>query len=192
MRIRALSVFAVMLLVSLLACEKKTESAATETAAPTTTTAAPAAAPAAEASTAATAPAATTSANPSALASADGEASGTRLEVTELKRTSGGTLNLKFTMINDTNERLDFGYRFAEKGFADISAVHLIDQTGKKKYFVARDAEGNCVCSSGLKDMEKGERRNLWAKFPAPPAEVKMISIVVPHFSPMDDVPISE
>ena len=128
------------------------------------------------------------------LATADGETSGVRAEVTELRRSSGGTVNLKFTVINDSSEQLTFGYNFVEKnkGYADIGGVHLIDQEGKKKYFVARDSEGNCVCSRDQKDLPAGQRRNLWAKFPAPPADVKRISVVIPHFSPMDDVPVSD
>jgi hypothetical protein len=32
----------------------------------------------------------------------------------------------------------------------------------------------------------------LWAKFPAPPDSVTKIGVVMPHFVPMDDVPISQ
>jgi hypothetical protein len=35
-------------------------------------------------------------------------------------------------------------------------------------------------------------RLNLWAKFPAPPEDVKKISITIPHFAPLDDAPISQ
>ena len=62
---------------------------------------------------------------------------------------------------------------------------------GKKKYFVARDSENKCVCSQKVHDISKGSRANLWAKFPAPPDDVPRISIVIPHFSAMDDVPLS-
>ena len=103
-------------------------------------------------------------------------------------------MNLKFTLINDSTESLGFGYGFVEKnkGYGDIGGVHLIDQSAKKKYFVARDSEGNCVCSREQKDLPPGEKRNLWAKFPAPPPDVKTISIVIPRFSPLDDVPVSD
>jgi hypothetical protein len=30
----------------------------------------------------------------------------------------------------------------------------------------------------------------LWARFPAPPAGVQKVSVVIPHFLPIDDVPI--
>jgi hypothetical protein len=131
-----------------------------------------------------------------AIATADGETPGVRIEVTEFKRTSGGTVSLKFSMINDSDKAVSFGYTFVDpahenKDFGGIGGVHLIDPVGKKKYFVARDSENAGVCSQKVKDIPKGSRANLWAKFPAPPDDVQQVSIVVPHFSPMDDVPLS-
>ena len=129
------------------------------------------------------------------VATADGETPGVRVEVVELKRVSGGTVNLKFVMINDSDKKVDFGYSFVDRShdvvdFNSIGGVHLIDAAGKKKYFVVRDSEKKCVCSQGLKDLHPKGRMNLWAKFPAPPDNVEKISVVIPHFMPMDDVPI--
>jgi hypothetical protein len=112
-----------------------------------------------------------------ALSAADGEQPDQRVEVTELKRTSGGTVNLKFVMINDSNKDISFWQNFG--GGNTISGVTLVDEKNKKKYFVVQDSERNCL------------RINLWAKFPAPPEDVEKISVSIPHFQPMDDVPIS-
>ena len=130
------------------------------------------------------------------LGVADGETPGVRVEVTELKRVSGGMLNLKFVMINDSDQKVGFGYSFADRDhegidISSIGGVHLIDAVGKKKYFVVRDAEKKCVCSQKLKDLQPKSRLNLWAKFPAPPEDVQKITVVIPHFQPIDDVPIS-
>ena len=130
------------------------------------------------------------------IATADGEKAGTRVDITELKRSSGNTLTLKFVMVNDSDKGLGFGYDFGDKDnsikdFASIGGVNLVDGAGKKKYFVVRDTENNPVCSRDLKDMPPRGRANLWAKFPAPPDDVQKISIVIPHFGPIDDAPIS-
>jgi hypothetical protein len=133
-------------------------------------------------------------ASPAILATTDGETAGVRVEVVELKRVSGGTVNLKFVLINDAEKSLDFGYAFGDGGAVDyntIGGVHLIDAAGKKKYFVIRDSEKKCVCSRDLKSVAPKSRMNLWAKFPAPPEDVQKITVVIPHFIPMDDVPIS-
>lgn len=134
---------------------------------------------------------------PAVLASADGEKSGVRVEVTELKRSSGDTVNLKFVLINDSDEQFAFyghylGDSAVRSDHKSVGGVHLVDPAGKKKYLVVRDAEEKCVCSTDLADAKPKTRVNLWAKFPAPPAGVQKISIVIPHFSPMDDVPISQ
>jgi hypothetical protein len=132
----------------------------------------------------------------SALATADGERSGTRVEITELKRSSDNTLTLKLVMVNDSDKGIGFGYDFGDKAneikdYGSIGGVNLIDSAGKKKYFVVRDTENNCVCSRGVKDIPPASRANLWAKFPAPPDDLQKISVVIPHFGPLDDVPIS-
>lgn len=159
-----------------------TSSPMTETTA-TTSSAAPSSAPATPAA--------------EAVATADGEEPGVSLVVKELKRGSGGIVSLKFVMTNGSSKRLGFGYAFADPDkqvadFGSVGGVQLIDPVGKKKYFVARDAEGKCICSRGLKDVAAGSSVNAWAKFPAPPDDVQKISVIVPHFSPMDDVPISK
>lgn len=138
------------------------------------------------------------------IATADGEQPGTRIELTELKRTGGGAVMLKFNMINEGNSAIDLnGYGsqspFAEKSADDarrslddasISGVSLVDDTHKKKYLVVRDSEGSPLCSRGVGKIKSGSQSALWARFPAPPDNVDKVSVVVPHFTPMDDVPL--
>ncbi len=130
------------------------------------------------------------------IASADGEQSGVTVVVKELKRASGGIVSLKLTVINNSDKKVGFGYHFADpdhegKDISTIGGAQLIDPVGKKKYFVARDGDDRCVCSQRIGDIEPGKSTNLWAKFPAPPEDVQKISVVIPHFAPLDDVPIS-
>ena len=124
------------------------------------------------------------------IATTDGETSGERLQVQVLKLASGA-LTLKFTIINDSDKdsRVLGSINSADAWTAD--GVYLVDAPGKKKYLVVRDAENHCVCSRGLPTLNAKSSINLWAKFPAPPDGVQKISVVVPHFIPMDDVPIS-
>jgi hypothetical protein len=130
------------------------------------------------------------------IATADGEKAGTRVDITELKRSSDNTVTLKFALVNDGSERVGFGYDYGDpqnsiKDFGSIGGVTLVDGANKKKYFVVRDTENTCLCSRDLKDISAKSRANVWAKFPAPPDDVQKISIVIPHFGPIDDVPIS-
>lgn len=130
------------------------------------------------------------------IAEADGETPGTKVQVQELKRSSN-SLMLKFAIVNNSEKPVSFGYNFGDKSneikdFSSVGGVTLVDSVGKKKYFVVRDTENTCVCSTDLKDIKPGSRANLWAKFPAPPDDVQKISVVIPHFGPLDDVPISK
>jgi hypothetical protein len=133
------------------------------------------------------------------VAKTDGEKAGVRIEVVELKRSSGDTLTLRFNLVNDTGEAFKpDDYYFGDyKGYVnqdsgDLGAITLIDAVGKKKYFVVRDTDKNCLCSNDIPSVNGKSRVALWAKFPAPPVDVKKISVAIPHFIPMDDVAISQ
>jgi hypothetical protein len=150
-------------------------------------------------STAATTASATaaTTASPAGAITADGDTPGVTATLKELKRGSGGTLSLKLVITNASAKALGAGYNYGDPDhhigdFSSFGGVQLIDPVGKKKYFVARDAEGHCVCSRDVKDIAPGASVNVWAKFPAPPDDVQKISVVIPHFSPMDDAPIAK
>jgi hypothetical protein len=97
-------------------------------------------------------------------------------------------------LINDADQSFTVGYGLgagSTTDFATVAGVHLIEPVGKKKYLVVRDTENKCDCSRGVKDVAAKSRANLWARFPAPPENVEKIAVVVPTFSPMDDVAIS-
>lgn len=197
-RIRAtLHVFLIFafLVITLASCTKKEVTTSTETSVAAPVAPAPADTVAMSA-TAAPPPAVATAAPAEGIATADGETSGVTATIKELKRSSGGTVSLKLVITNGSQKKIDTGYSFGDPDnhildFNSVGGVQLIDPVGKKKYFVARDSEKKCVCSQGVKDIDPGASVNVWAKFPAPPSEVQKVSVIVPHFSPMDDVPIS-
>jgi len=126
--------------------------------------------------------------------SADGETPGTRITINELKRGTN-TLTLRFTMSNNSAKTLGVGGTFNDSdnyaGYRNVSAVHLIDAASKKKYFVVADTDRTCVCSENISDLAANAQVSLWAKFPAPPDDVQKITVEVPHFMPVEDVPIT-
>src|ERR1700683_1700550 len=126
------------------------------------------------------------------LGSADGEQSGTRAVVTDLRR-GGGTLTLKFTIYNDSSVSFSTGSKLnadGYHGYRNVSGVHLVDSAGKKKYFAVKDSEGNCECSDNIDDVAPKSQVSLWVRFPAPPDSVVKVAVQIPHFIPVDDVPI--
>jgi hypothetical protein len=193
---KTVSILAVLLLFAV-AC-KKSETATSETTSTQATSTTATVAPTPQPTTATTVTTASVAPTAGAIASTDGEQSGVRVEVTELKRGSGGTVTLKFVIANSSPEGFGIGgHRLGDSSvsndsYRDVSGIHLVDPVNKKKYFVVTDAEKKCLCSKDAKDVAPGERIALWAKFPAPPPEVTKVTIEVPHFTPMDDVPISQ
>jgi ABC-type amino acid transport substrate-binding protein len=186
----------IVLAVALFGCKKsETASSSTMTTQTSATTATVAPAPQPTATTATTASAAPTA---GAIASADGELTGAHIDVTELKRTSGGNVNLKFVISYDGPKEFPIGGNFlgdssvSKDSYRDVSGIHLVDPVNKKKYFVVTDSEKSCLCSKNVHDIGPGQRTAMWAKFPTPPPEVTKVTIEVPHFQPMDDVPISQ
>jgi hypothetical protein len=183
----ALSLLAVLSLVS---CSKQEENK------PTSGQTTPATASSPGRADASPTPATTSTSSAPAIATADGETPGVRAEVQELKRGSDNTLTLRFAIVNNSDKTIEFGYNFGDeanhiKDYNSIGGVNLIDSVNKKKYFVVRDTESNCVCSRNLNAVPGRSRANVWAKFPAPPDDVQKISVEIPHFGPLDDVPIS-
>jgi hypothetical protein len=157
-------------------------SAPAPSASPAVPTAPPAAAPASAAAV---------------IATADGETDGIKAEILDLKRDSGGTVTLKFSVVNNSKQDMGFGYGFGDDAnfhitdFDSIGGVNLVDTVNKKKYMVARDSENHCLCSRNPGGVAPGTRKNLYAQFPAPPDDVQKINVVIPHFLPANDVPIS-
>jgi len=128
------------------------------------------------------------------IGTGDGEQTGTKVVITELKK-GGSTVTLKFTIYNNSNADLNTGGRFKADGYKDnggrsFSGLHLIDSVSKKKYFVVADSDGNCLCSEHVDDIKPKTQISLWAKFPAPPDNIQKITVEIPHFIPIDDVPI--
>jgi hypothetical protein len=178
--------------IDLLAASSRTPSATASATPPAISTPSPTP----ESNVAAPAAAATlpTSLPEEGLGSGDGEQGGTRAVITDLKR-GGSTVTLKFTIYNNSNAPLYTGMRFKADGYKEngsrgFSGIHLIDSVSKKKYFAVADSDGNCVCSEHVDDINPKTQASLWAKFPAPPENIQKITVEIPHFVPIDDVPI--
>ena len=123
--------------------------------------------------------------------SAESQQPGARIDIKDLKRDEGGTVTLRFQLT--TEDQRTFGecdLRDIGANCGEVNGVHLIDAVNKKKYLVVRDANRACLCS-GFKGLAKGQRANLWAKFPAPPEGVRKVTVIVPGFEPIEGVPIT-
>jgi hypothetical protein len=140
--------------------------------------------PAARSQTPAPAPAA-------ALVTSDTNISGVVAEVTEVKRKEG-VLTVKVRFRNTSPEKVHF-YMISGRNFDEQYVT-----AGSKKYFILRDSEKTPLApqadGGGNLDatIAPGGTWTWWAKYPAPPPEVKAISYYTSVAAPIEDLPITD
>jgi len=135
-------------------------------------------------------PAAAPAAAGTVLASQETNWQGVVAEVTEFRR-KGNTLTAKVRLRNQGSEKVPAEVIYKE--------VYLMDLGAGKKYQVLQDEKGAYI--AGLKsgwndrwygDLEPGQSHTMWVKFPAPPAEVKSVTLQVPGVPPFEDLAIQD
>jgi len=115
------------------------------------------------------------------------EFQGVVAELMECKRKEG-VLTVKVTFRNTGAESVSMSIE-TEHG----KYQHIYVTADSKKYFVLKDSEGAPLAPKYLDGtLGKGQKILWWAKFPAPPAEVKKINLIFPKVLPFEDVPITD
>ena len=120
-----------------------------------------------------------------------------RADLLEVKRNSGGSLTVKWRVVNTAGGGGQNGL-VAGSGGKDIyytyhwDDIYYIDPAENKKYNFLKDAEGKNILDVYEGTYKSGQQKLNWAKFPAPPAGSKKVTINLPKFSPIEDVPVAE
>ena len=166
---------------------------------PAPAAAAPAAlAPAAQAPAAAAAPPAPAAPAPAptpVLASAEFNSDPLlRADLIEVKRASGGSLTVRWRLVNTAGksqgmaaaEPKSIGYDYH---YPDL---YYTDPAENKKYGFLTDTQQNRLMQVFHGRIEAGQQKGNWAKFPAPPATSKKITIHIPNFPPFEDIPVAD
>jgi hypothetical protein len=65
-----------------------------------------------------------------------------------------------------------------------VAGAVLVDEAGKKRYYVLRDTDGRCLCTMGLIGVQPKETRPIFAQFPAPPAATTEVEFELPTMPP--------
>ncbi|MER6448539.1 hypothetical protein [Streptomyces venezuelae] len=64
-----------------------------------------------------------------------------------------------------------------------VAGATLVDKVGKKRYYVLRDTESRCLCTTGVSSVDAGELIPFFAQFPAPPASATEVEFSLPTFA---------
>ncbi|MGH7818891.1 MAG: hypothetical protein ACREQ9_03885 [Candidatus Binatia bacterium] len=124
----------------------------------------------------------------------DSEVEGVKVELNSAKRTSGNTVTINFKFMSEGSEEASY-YREVGLSSTDnlIEHVYYVDAANKKKYLIVKDTQGKPLGTKlNLFSLKGGKSKAAWAKFPAPPADVKTISVYIPGAPPFEDVPLAE
>jgi Cytochrome oxidase complex assembly protein 1/zinc-ribbon domain len=157
---------------------------------------APIATPAGETSAALSAPAhaatpAASSTGTAALVTGDTNAAGIVAEVTQCDR-KDGVLSIKVRLRNTGSA----GKHVNIISGRNYESFYL--SASSKKYFILKDTDGTYLTPSadmfgnfGV-DVDPGGQYTWWAKFPAPPPDVKTVTLYMPLAAPLEDIPVSD
>jgi hypothetical protein len=120
----------------------------------------------------------------------DTNAPGVVAELVECKR-EDGVLTVRVLYRNTTDKRVSM------KVVPGQNYDEYYMTAGSKKYLMMRDPQKMTLSpqakGGGLTiRLDKGGTYQWWAKYPAPPAEVKKINYYTPLTAPFDNVPISD
>ena len=116
-------------------------------------------------------------------------------EIVQCKR-EGGVLSIRMRLRNTGSQ--DASLWLISVGNYSYDQYYVT--AGSKKYFVLRDSENTPLANPINADspasvrikIPKGGSYVWYAKYPAPPAEVKKINYYTPIAAPFEDIPVSD
>ena len=119
-----------------------------------------------------------------------------------LRRASDNTLNIQLRYINNTDEEVTLCTRYAKKGLPQcydggsswLANIYIVDNINQKKHLIVR-AGGEPMTTKvneKLAVLSPGSSYKVWAKVPAPPADVESVSLYIPGTIPMEDISIED
>jgi hypothetical protein len=134
---------------------------------------------------------------PPALAETPGEEGHLTIGVVSLDRVAPDTVELRLAVTHTGRAgtpALDIAQRFSADGpdRGTLAEVYLADLSHEHKFFILRDGANAPLGSRDLTPLAAGERRVLWARYPAPgDADVEVV-VHVPHAEPMPNIPVGQ
>ncbi|GAA2936477.1 hypothetical protein ACFPN0_21280 [Kitasatospora cinereorecta] len=113
---------------------------------------------------------------------------GLTLVVKQIKRDSGGFLTVQGEIKNGSDQsRNTAGWAGSElalvsKNPNSVAGAALVDKVGKKRYYILRDTEGRCLCTTGILPLQPGNSAPVFMQFPAPPEGTSEVDFMLPTF----------
>ncbi|MER6114801.1 hypothetical protein [Streptomyces sp. NPDC001743] len=109
--------------------------------------------------------------------------------VNQVKRDSGGfvTVSGEIRNTSDTVHSMN-GMEGSESAIVarnpnSVAGAMLVDKVGKKRYYVLRDTEDRCLCTTAITPVQAGDSTPVFMQFPAPPSTTTEVDFSLPSFA---------
>ncbi|MBE3000727.1 hypothetical protein IDM40_18790 [Nocardiopsis sp. HNM0947] len=129
---------------------------------------------------------------------ADPDAEGLVASVEEVSRESSGQyVTVLWSITNETAESGTLQFRSEDKDFErnDFAGVTVRDDASNTRFHPGMNGDSQCLCSSDRpgaieNEVEPGQTLTYWSLYSVP-GEVEELSVEIPFFHDIPDVPIS-
>ncbi|MEU1347220.1 hypothetical protein [Streptomyces sp. NPDC005795] len=114
---------------------------------------------------------------------------GLLLVINAVKRDTGGFITVSGEIKNTSKIQLNAsGMEGAESALVaknpnSVAGATLVDQVGKKRYYVLRDTDSRCLCTTGMLSITPGQATPVFMQFPATPAANNEVDFTLPGFA---------
>ncbi|MEV7235658.1 hypothetical protein AB0N06_17205 [Streptomyces sp. NPDC051020] len=121
------------------------------------------------------------------LAEAKGD--GLTLVVNQVKRDSGGFVTVQAQIKNESDQTRNTSAwaglesAISSKNPNSVAGATLVDKAGKKRYYVLRDTENRCLCTTSIPPLLAGKTIPVFMQFPAPPSTTTEVDFTLPSFA---------
>ncbi|MFE4382018.1 hypothetical protein [Streptomyces cyaneofuscatus] len=114
---------------------------------------------------------------------------GLTLVINQVKRDSGGFVTVQGVIKNEgTQSANTTAWAGSETALLaanpnSVAGATLVDKVGKKRYYILRDTENRCLCTTGIPPLMAGKTTSVFMQFPSPPADATEVDFTLPTFA---------
>ncbi|MDQ0986662.1 hypothetical protein [Streptomyces sp. V2I9] len=115
--------------------------------------------------------------------------SGVVMVINQVQRDSGGFVTVQAEVKNEGDKPANPAQWagsesvIVRQNLSSVGGATLVDKLGKKRYYVLRDTDGRCLCTTKIKPLQPGDSTAVFMQFPAPPSTTTEVDFSVPTFA---------
>ncbi|MFB8050870.1 hypothetical protein [Streptomyces rubiginosohelvolus] len=114
---------------------------------------------------------------------------GVVMVINQVLRDSGGFITVQAEVKNDGDKPVNPAQWagsesvIVRQNLSSVGGATLVDKLGKKRYYVLRDTDGRCLCTTKIAPLQPGDSTAVFMQFPAPPSTTTEVDFSLPTFA---------